>query len=281
MHVFLNGRLLPEEQAVVSVFDRSFLYGDGLFEALCVFNGKPFRWAQHFERLKHGAQYLGIRLQYSSDDLLRFIGELIAHNGARHALLRITLSRGVGVRGYSPKGANSPTLAMSLHSAPELDTRQPSSWKLIAASVRVPANEPLAQFKTCNKLPQIFARSQADQAGADEALVLNSEGAIVEGSSSNLFWLENDIVCTPPLMAGVLPGVTREVVLEICRTLGHATREKSITPEQLRAAQGVFVSLSTIGLAEGISLDAMPLGRSEFVKKLYVAYWNLVQRDTT
>jgi len=281
MHVFLNGCLVPEGQAVISIFDRSFLYGDGLFESLCVFNGKPFRWNQHFERLRHGAEYLGIRLPYGSEGLLRFVKDLITQNRARHCFLRITLSRGVGIRGYSPKGADNPTLVMSTHSAPELDMRQPPGWKLITATVRLPANEPLAQFKTCNKLQQILARAEADRAGADEALLMNSEGAIVEGASSNLFWAENGVVCTPPLIAGVLPGVTRSVILEISSNLGFVTREKRITPAELQLAQGVFVSLSTIGLAEGISLDGTTLEQSEIIKKLWSAYWDLVQTETS
>jgi branched-subunit amino acid aminotransferase/4-amino-4-deoxychorismate lyase len=213
--------------------------------------------------------------------LTGFVQQLLQQNGARDALLRLTLSRGVGVRGYSPKGAENPLLVMSLHPVPKLDLQRPPNWKLITSSVVLPANQPLAQFKTCNKLPQIMARSQADEAGADEALLTNSEGAVVEGASSNLFWLENEIICTPPLAAGVLPGVTRAVVLEICRKLGRATREADITPAQLLRAQGVFVSLSTIGLAEGVSLDGSPLCQAPFVSALSSAYWDLVQNETS
>src|SRR5204863_1890132 len=96
MRVFLNGRFVPEEEAVVSVFDRSFLYGDGLFEAVYVFEGKPFRWEQHLERLRQGSQFFNIRLPYTEQVLTGFVQELIQQNSARDALLRLTLSRGVG-----------------------------------------------------------------------------------------------------------------------------------------------------------------------------------------
>jgi aminodeoxychorismate lyase len=281
MYVFLNGRFVPEEQAVVSVFDRSFLYGDGLFEAVYLFNGKPFRWEQHLERLRQGSQFFNIRVPYNDQVLTDFVQELIKQNGARDALLRLTLSRGVGIRGYSPKGAENPLLVMSLHPVPKLDLQRPPNWKLITSSVVLPANQPIAQFKTCNKLAQILARSQADEAGADEALLTNSEGAVVEGASSNLFWIENEVICTPPLVAGVLPGVTRAVVLDICRKLGRATREASITPTQLLRAEGVFVSLSTIGLAQGVSLDGSALCQSPFLNALWSAYWDLVQKETS
>jgi branched-chain amino acid aminotransferase len=281
MFVFLNGEFVPEEQAVISVFDRSFLYGDGLFETMLVFQGKPFRWEQHLERLRQGARFFNIRLPYSEQALTGFVQQLIKQNAPRYSLLRMTLSRGVGVRGYSPKGAESPVLVMSLHPVPLPDFKKPPIWKLITSSVVLPANQPLAQFKTCNKLAQIFARAQADAAGADEALLLNSEGAIVEGSSSNLFWMENEVIGTPPLVAGVLPGVTRAVVLELCGKLGLASREASITPLQLQHAQTVFVSLSSIGLAQGVSLDSSVLSQSPFVNDLWSAYWDLVQKETS
>ena len=98
--IFLNGQFVPEERAVVSVFDRSFLYGDGLFETMRVFHRKPFRWEQHIERLQRGADFLGIKLPFTPEALRRFAGELVAKNNLPDALLRLTLSRGVGVRGY-------------------------------------------------------------------------------------------------------------------------------------------------------------------------------------
>src|SRR5213593_2119906 len=190
MLVFLNGQFLPEEQAVVSVFDRGFLYGDGLFETLAVFNGTPFRWAPHWARLQRGAEFLKITLPFPSEALRGFAAQLIAQNQMPASLLRLTLSRGVGVRGYSPKGADRPSLIMSLHPRPASGLPTLPRWRLITSRLRLPANEPLAQFKTCNKLPQILARAEADAAGAEEALLLNTDGFVVEASSSNLFWLE-------------------------------------------------------------------------------------------
>src|SRR5215469_42970 len=108
MIAFLNGELVPEEQATVSVMDRSFLYGDGLFETMLVHNGMPFRWSEHMERLERGAEFLKIRVPFTSAALLDFARELVRANRMPESLLRLTLSRGVGVRGYSPKGAAHP-----------------------------------------------------------------------------------------------------------------------------------------------------------------------------
>jgi aminodeoxychorismate lyase len=286
MLVFLNGRLVPEEQAVVSVFDRGFLYGDGLFETMLVNGGTPFRWAQHLERLRCGAKFLHIKMPFTDDALRNFAGDLIIKNKMPNALLRLTLSRGVGIRGYSPKGAETPTLVMSMHPAPDLlrvaAGGYPSSpaWRLITSSFRLPANEPLAQFKTCNKLAQIMARSEADARGADEALLLNTDGFVVEASSSNLFWIEDEVVCTSPLTSGILAGVTRAVVLELCVSLGIESREREIAAEELRRTDGVFVSLSSCGIVPALSLDGVALNQSVLVEKLRSTYWQLVQSGT-
>ncbi len=276
--IFLNGQFVPEERAVVSVFDRSFLYGDGLFETMLIFKGKPFRWREHLERLQLGAEFLKIKIPYPAEALRAFADELIAKNQMPDALLRLTLSRGVGARGYTPIGADNPTLVMSLHPAPKAET--PPRWKLLTASYRLPANEPLAQFKTCNKLPQILARIETAAASADEALLLNTDGYVVEGSSSNLFWIERDTICTSPLASGVLAGVTRAVVLEICQSLNLKTRESQITPDQLLRTDGVFVSLSSFGIVEAQSLNGQSCKQSSYAAKISQAYHELVERET-
>lgn len=281
MHVFLNGRFVPEAGAVVSVFDRSFLYGDGLFETLCVHGGRPFAWAEHMKRLQRGAEFLRLRVPFTPEVLRDFAGQLIALNQMPEAVLRLTLSRGVGPRGYSPRGADQAVLVMTLHPAPVIDPLHPLQWRLITASVRLPVGEALAQFKTCNKLPQILARAEADEAGADEALLLNTDGFVAEAASSNLFWIANGAVCTPPLEVGALPGVTRGVVLGICGELGIPIREISPRPEDLRWAEGVFLTLSTLGVVEAVALDGVELARSPLVESIPAAYEAKVRAAST
>jgi len=142
MRVFLNGNFVPEAQAVVSVFDRSFLYGDGLFETMLIANSVPFRWTQHFARLERGAEFLKIVLPFSGPQLREFALQLIGENKMSRALLRLSLSRGVGIRGYSPRGADTPTVVMSLHAAPDLDPKQLAGWKLATSTFRLPARTP-------------------------------------------------------------------------------------------------------------------------------------------
>jgi aminodeoxychorismate lyase len=280
MIAFVNGQFVPEEDAVVSVFDRSFLYGDGLFETLLVLSGKPFRWSQHLERLHRGADFLRIHVPFQPDDLLRFLDQLVTTNDMPHALLRLTLSRGTGLRGYSPSGADRPFLVMTLHPAPPLEPNPPARWRMVTASGCLPAHEPLAQFKTCNKLPQILARSEADAAGAHEALLLNTNGAVVEAASSNLFWIHNGGIVTPPLGSGVLPGVTRAVVIEICQALGLSIREDNVTVKQLLQFEGIFLSLSSVGIVEAVSLDGQTLRQSHLTGEIRSAYNALLRSET-
>jgi aminodeoxychorismate lyase len=291
--VFLNGRFVPEEQAVVSVFDRSFLYGDGLFETMRVSNGKPFRWWQHIERLRKGGDYLGIKIPISCKALEKFAAELIARNQMPEALLRLTVSRGVGLRGYSPKGADKPTVVMTLHpflGAPTSgsawfdksvrragsETGAPVGWKLVTASFRLPAGEKLAHFKTANKLAQVLARAEADATGADEGLLCNTDGFVIEGASSNLFWIEGDTICTPPLASGILAGVTRAVTVELCQQLGLPLAERLSTPDSLRRASGVFLTLSSLGVVAARELDGVQLSQSPLVQKIHAAYQELL-----
>jgi branched-chain amino acid aminotransferase len=270
--VFLNGKFVPEKKAVISVFDRGFLYGDGLFETIRVVHGRPFLWAEHMERLKAGAKFLKIKLPFSPRRLGGFARELIARNKMPDSLLRISVSRGVGTLGYSPKDTDKPTLVMSLRTLPKRDLERPPGWRLITSSIRVATNDPLARFKTSNKLAQVLARAQADNAGADEALLVNTDGLVAEATSGNVFWIKRDTIYTPPLTAGILPGVTRAIVFEIAAGLNISIREKNIRLDDLQEADGVFLSLTSLGIVEVQALDDRALKRSTITRRLQTAY---------
>jgi len=277
MIVFLNGKFVPEKQAVVSVFDRGFLYGDALFETLLVTGGRPFLWPEHLRRLQQGVDALKLSLPFSHDELLAFAAQLIQRNQMPEAMLRLTLSRGVTPRGYSPRHAANPAVVMTLHPTPVLDPARPPRWRLITSSLRLPANDPLARFKTANKLRHVLARAQADNAGADDALLLNTDGHLAEAASANLFWVKNKVVRTPPLSAGPLPGVTRRLVLDLCQKLNIPARETLARPGALRQADGVFLTLASLGIVEVLSLDGNKMRRSPLTRKLYTAYRALLR----
>ncbi|MBU6411761.1 MAG: aminotransferase class IV [Verrucomicrobia bacterium] len=283
---------MPEKEAVVSIFDRGFLYGDGLFETIRVVDGRPFRWAAHLARLQGGADFLkiswpgflngGAANSIRSgrpvgqagcgihEQLLRAAGALIARNKTRDGVLRLNLTRGIGPRGYSPAGATQPTLAMTLHPMPET-IGNPPGWSLMTSSLRLPLNDPLSRFKTANKLAQIAARMEADAAGADEALLANTNGFAAEAAAANLFWVEDGRVFTPPTAAGILPGITRALVFEIGSRLEIPVRERNIRPGDLARMDGVFLSLTSLGIVEARALDGKRLKRSPLTRR--IAEW--------
>ncbi len=268
--VFLNGRFVPEEQALVSVFDRGFLYGDGLFETLRVMNGVPLRWDAHWRRFAMGMLRLDLSVRWLPEYLRANAADLSHHNQLPDALLRLTLSRGVGERGYSPRGADSPTFVMSLHPAPVLAAEVPRS-KLHTASLRLPAGDWLSACKSANKLLHVLARAEAEGAGADEALLLNPRDELAEAASANLFWIEGDSLHTPPLSSGALPGVTRADVLACCQSQGIAAHETTADLTRLLRAQGCFLTSSARGVVQVSALDGQAIPISPLAHRVRTA----------
>jgi branched-subunit amino acid aminotransferase/4-amino-4-deoxychorismate lyase len=279
MMVLLNGTFVPEEQALISAFDRGFLYGDGLFEAVRVHARQPFRWSQHLTRLERGADFLRLPLPCAGRELRALAGELIQRNEIIEGVLRVSLSRGVGPRGYSLPRAPSPTLVMATYPAAAPDPNGPPGWRLRTASFRLFAGEPLAPFKTSDKLLQVLARAEAEAAGAEEALLLTSNGEVAEAAGSNVFWVRDGVVATTPLAGGILAGVTRALVLELCAALRIPWAEEFIEPAVLLGAEGVFLTLSSLGIVEALSLDGQRLQSSPRTRQLRQAYQEALDRE--
>lgn len=281
MVVFINGQFLPLAEAVIPVNDRGFMYGDGLFETMRVVKGKPFRFAQHLERMTRGADFLKIKPPFTPKEIQKFAAELITKNELSEAVLRVTLTRGPGGgRGYTTKGADRPTLAMTLHPLPPADADEPVSWSLVTSSFRIPAGDALAQFKTTSKVLNVLARAEAEEQGADEALLLNTNGEVAETAGGNVFWVYQDKICTVPTGRGVLPGITRAVVLEICQSLGLETNKRVIKPEHLRKAEGIFITQSALGIVPVASFDGAPVAPSPLVDQIASAYNEMLRRES-
>jgi aminodeoxychorismate lyase len=276
MFVFLNGQFLSEAEAVVPVNDRGFMYGDGLFETMRVVNGKPFRFAQHLDRMTRGADFLKIKPPFAPKELEKFAAQLIEQNKMPDAILRVMLTRGPGERGYKFNGHSKPTVVMTLHSAPSLEN--PVEWNLITSSFRIPAADPLSSFKTTSKLLYVMARAEAAEKGADEALLINTNGEVAETASGNLFWVYDDKICTVPTGRGVLPGITRAIVLEICQTMGLQTNKRVIKPEALRNSQGIFVTQSALGVVPVASFDGESVAPSPLVDQIARAYHEMLMK---
>lgn len=270
---------MPEAEAVVPVNDRGFMYGDGLFETMRVANGRPFRMAQHLERLMRGTEYLKIKPPFTAKDLEKIGGQLIEKNSMREAILRVTLTRGPGRRGYSPKHSGPPTLLMTMHPLQQANPDEPLLWSLVTSPFRIPATDSLASFKTSSKVLNVAARGEAEERGADEALLVNTNGEVAETSGGNIFWVYQDKICTVPTGRGVLPGITRAIVLEICQSLGLETNKRVIKPEHLRNAEGIFITNSALGVVPVVAFDGEPVPPSPLVDQIVTAYNDMMQQE--
>lgn len=272
MRVFFNGEFIPEKDALVPVTDRGWLYGDGLFDTMRLFEGKPFLWHQHNERLMQGAALMLIRIPYSKSDLAQVVGHLMELNDFYDGVLRIQISRAGNKRGYVPSNSTGVNMLINLHPLPSTETIGPDGLRLILSTQVVTAKSYFSSIKSANRLPQVMAAAEAEAADADDALLLNSEGQIASASAGNLFWEEEETVCTPPLESGCLPGVTREFLLKMCPKLDLTVSEKNVTPAELPTKSGISISNSIHGLRTAKSLLNQRLQSSSTVEKLAAAY---------
>jgi len=278
--VWMDGQVLPAAEAMVSVSDRSFLYGDGLFESIPWNSGRLFRWREHWDRLTSGARFLGIRIAGDEAQVRAGIRAITGLLETPQATVRLHLSRGVGPRGYSPRGADAPRLILTVHPAPAMP---PSGWPPITLKTcrtfAVATGDPLATYKSANKLLNVLARAEAEALGFDDALLVNTDGMVTESSSGNVFWWEEGSLHTPPLTAGVLPGVTRGAVLDSACKLGWTVTETAALPSRLSTSQGIFLTFSTRGLIPVRALDSQNVPTEARQSRLQEAFQRCCERE--
>jgi branched-chain amino acid aminotransferase len=253
---YLNGQYIPADRPALPINDRSFLYGDGLFETIRITNGQPFLWREHVERLQRGADFLKIPIPLAPDALEQAARHLLAQNDTPEGFVRIHLSRGSSERGYAIPATPNPIVVITTHRS--LHT-QKSGLKLITSSIRILSNDPLAQHKTANRLPNILARQQAEGTGAEEALIINNLDQIAGASAANIFIVRGRNLITPPLNSGALAGTTRAFVLQIALQHNLTPVEKPLVFEDLLSADATFLTSANLLVAPAISLDNAPL----------------------
>jgi branched-chain amino acid aminotransferase len=257
--IFLNGRILPSGEASLDPRDRGFLLGDGLFETLPCLAGQAVRMDEHLARLEAGAGVLGIPLPCPIDEIRLGAMRVLEANGLERAdaALRITLSRGPGPRGLLPPEESEPTLMIT---AAALESRPQAPASAIIATTRRNEHSPLANLKTLNYLDNVLARREAAERGADEALLLNTAGRLASASAANLILVRDGRLLTPPVADGILPGITRALVLEIAGGLGIEAAETPLEREDLWDAQEAFVTNSLIELRPLVRVDDRAIG---------------------
>jgi aminodeoxychorismate lyase len=281
MIVFINGDFVEEEEATVSVFDRGFLYGDGVFETLRIYNGKPFLFDRHIGRLSHGLGSLFIGDKYSFSEYLEHTRELIEKNNVTEGVLRIQATRGPGKRGYSTTGNYDPTVLISLHVAPNVDLNNVLPVKLATSTQILSDHDPFSTLKTTNKLANIVALREAEKIGMDDALLTNHNGNITEASGSNVFWTKDNTLFTPPVSSGCLSGITRGMILELAIALKLPTAQQDITSTELGNAESVFLTNSVREIQPVIQIDDKLVAISPLAARLHAAYREAVEQASS
>jgi len=261
----IDGELTPPERATVGVLDRGFLYGDAVFETLRTYRGEPFLLDRHLERLARGATVLGIELPVSTDALAGEVRMTLGAAGEGECYVRITVTRGVASPGLDPSRASKPlrvVVAMPLERPPD-DVYEVGLKTVTYASGRSLGVSPARGVKTGNYLESILAVRAARERGATDALIVDAGGRVVQGASSNVFFVTAGGLVTPPLEAGILPGITRDVVLEIADALAIPVELGTPLIADLHAFDEIVLTSSVRELAPVVEVDGVRVGAGQ------------------
>jgi branched-chain amino acid aminotransferase len=258
MKIYLNGKLVPKEEAAVSVFDHGLLYGDGVFEGIRFYAGRVFRLDDHIDRLYRSARAIALNIPIDRDEMSRAVLDTIRANDMADGYVRLVVTRGEGSLGLSPKSCPQPTIfiiAAGITLYP--DEMYRNGLKLVTCATRRIAHGALSPMvKSLNYLNNIMAKIEAEQAGAGEGLMLNEQGYVAECTGDNVFVVRDGRIITPPIAAGALAGVTRAVVFELARQLGIEIREENMTRYDIYTADECFLTGTAAEIIPAVQLDA-------------------------
>jgi branched-chain amino acid aminotransferase len=282
--VYVNGKITDAASAAVPVFDHGFLYGEGVYETLRTYGHQPFLFDRHMERLRRSASLIALAVPFSDEEMRERVERtMAAHRDLDEAYIRILLTRGVGELTYNPAATPTPTLIIIVKPFPA-PPEQTFTEGIKLSLVGIRRNHPDAlnpMIKSNNLLNNALAMQEALGRGADEALMLNHDGEIVECSQSNFFIVCGGTLHTAPLSSGLLPGITREFVLGLARNLGIPVQEEALRPADLAAADEAFISGTTREVTPVVAVDDQTIGRGkpgEITLNLLTAFREKVQQ---
>ncbi|CAA7601053.1 D-amino-acid transaminase [Acididesulfobacillus acetoxydans] len=255
---WVNGQISEIGRAKVPLLDRGYLFGDGVYEVLRVYRGRPFALDEHMERLADSLA--GVRINYPlvSERLRTLIDELVAQAGYAEASVYLQITRGASVRQHAFPAGCEPSLVLTVTKTQQPERGQQEGG---VGVITVPDDRwAHCHIKSVNLLPNVLAKQKAREAGAFEAVFVRAGNRISEGSSSNIFAVKDGVMVTPPLDGHILPGVTRRMVLSIARQEGFPVREEDLPLEFLRQAEEVFLTGTTIEVLPVTKIGGTPLG---------------------
>jgi branched-chain amino acid aminotransferase len=264
--VYVNGRISDERDAVVSVFDHGFLYGEGVYETLRTYDRRLFLFDRHARRLRRSAAMISLDLPFSDDDLRQAISQTMDRADLRdEAYVRVLVTRGVGELTYDPEATPSHTLAIIVK--PQVDPPEAAYRDgVTVAIVDIIRNHPGSvnpMIKSNNLMNNALAMQEALRRGAFEGVMRNYRGELTECTTANLFIVKNGSVLTPPLDAGILPGITREFIIEIGHTAGLDLREAVLLDADLYGADEAFLTSTTREAVPIVTVDGRTIGTGQ------------------
>ncbi len=265
LKIWLNGRIVPQAEAAISVFDHGLLYGDGVFEGLRAYHGRVFRMDEHLRRLEDSARMIRLELPMSRDELGQACYEAMEANGLKDCYIRLVATRGVGTLGLSPRRTANPSVFVIADQI-ELYPKELYEKGMAVVSSSVIRNHPNAvspRIKSLNYLNNILAKIEALDAGVYEAIMYNHLGFVSECTGDNLFLVREGLVLTTPVHSGVLEGVTRNAVIELVHKRGLKLIEQDLTRSDLYVAQECFLTGTAAEVIAVTQIDGRPVGTPE------------------
>ena len=289
--VYLNGSLVPRSKALISVFDHGFLYGFGLYESMRSYHGRFFLLEKHLERLHTSAKTISLNQKLAEFDLDKACRDTLMANSLESARVRITVSNGASdVAPWTSVTDIKPTVVVTARPyTPFAEEKYTGGFRIgIAGKIRRCRQSPIAAMKTLNHLESVMARMEMAARGLDETLILNDDGYVAEGGGSNVFFYRDGRLVTPALNSGILPGVTREVVIELASGLGIDVSQGPVGIGAIRKCEEAFVTNAVIEIMpvkevtdEGGSTLTIGAGKPGAVaQKLMAAYRERVEKAT-
>ncbi|AKG04753.1 MULTISPECIES: branched-chain-amino-acid transaminase [Salimicrobium] len=260
--IFLSGEFVTKQEASISVYDHGFLYGDGVFEGIRAYEGNIFKLDEHLNRLYDSAKSVMLEIPYSKEELEEIIAETIRKNELESAYIRVVVSRGIGDLGLNPVSCSKPRLVV-IAEALSLFSKELYERGVRLASVASRRNRPDVlppQVKSLNYLNNILVKMEANQAGVDEALMLNDQGYVTEGSADNVFIVKNGKIYTPPVYLGALEGITRNAIIDIADELGYQIMEQPFTRHDVYVADEVFLTGTAAEVIAAVEVDRRIIG---------------------
>jgi branched-chain amino acid aminotransferase len=241
--IYIDGEFYPKSEAKISIYDHGFLYGDGVFEGIRAYNGIVFKLREHIDRLYQSAKAIMLEIPLEKEEMIKAVLETLRKNNLKDAYIRLVVTRGKGDLGLDPRKCSKPTIIVIAEPTIKLvkeEAKEKGITTLISWVRRDAVDGTSHEVKSLNYLNSILAKIEANNAGVDEAIMLTKEGYVSEGVGENIFIVKNGKIFTPPSAAGILPGITREVIIELAKKLGFEVLEKNITPYELFTADEAF-----------------------------------------